>query len=301
MVFEHRMLLPSVGLAGLACVGFVRALENNRLRTSAGLLASTLVVLWVLATMARVPVWRDEITLYEHAVEFAPGSARAHYNLATHYAQAGRTDDAERAFNDLLSLDAEHEEGLFNRGVLLATKGRPNEAIRDYTRALAVDPEHIQAYVNRGTLYEQIGRTDLAWADYSSVVSACELLGEEMREHDKVEHCSAGYNNRGLLRRRRGDAVGALEDFSIALTLSPRQVDVLVNRGSTYMLIGQAEPALRDLGGAVELDPGNAKALFRMGLAYAGAMRPQEAEAAFLRACSLGKGEACQRLSPQHQ
>ena len=66
IIFEHRMYLPSVGLAGLAALGLAHALGRRSpvLRGATCVAAALAVTLLVAVTSARVAVWRDDLTLW---------------------------------------------------------------------------------------------------------------------------------------------------------------------------------------------------------------------------------------------
>lgn len=56
-------------------------------------------------------------------------------------------------------------------------------------------------------------------------------------------HVVATYVNRGILRLRRGDAVGAMADFDRASQLDPDEPEAYFNRGSALLRQEQAAPA----------------------------------------------------------
>jgi tetratricopeptide (TPR) repeat protein len=114
---------------------------------------------------------------------------------------------------------------------------------------------------------------------------------------DDIAHCAVAHNNRGLLRRKQGDAVGAVSDFDEALAIQPKLLEALINRGSTHMLTGTHAKALADLNRAVALEPSHGKAHFRLGLARAAAGLSADASRAFQKSCSPGYAQACERVA----
>jgi tetratricopeptide (TPR) repeat protein len=52
--------------------------------------------------------------------------------------------------------------------------------------------------------------------------------------------------NRGIVRKAKGDAAGAIGDFDQALKLNPSLTEVYRSRGVAYMLLGKPEEAERD-------------------------------------------------------
>jgi Flp pilus assembly protein TadD len=90
MVFEHRMYLPSVALAGIAALGIATVLSRSaRLRTVVLGGSAVIVCLLVVSTSARVPDWRSPVSLAQAAVQTSPNSARAWATLANAYKESG--------------------------------------------------------------------------------------------------------------------------------------------------------------------------------------------------------------------
>jgi lipoprotein NlpI len=61
----------------------------------------------------------------------------------------------------------------------------------------------------------------------------------------------------GDLKRERGDAGGAIEEYGRALTIDPTFAEALHHRGNARRDLGNFEGAVADLDNALRLDPGN--------------------------------------------
>ena len=67
-----------------------------------------MVMLLGASTYIRNMAWATEKTLWEDAMQKAPGRARPAYNLAKyHYVREGRLDEALQLFSRALNLDAD--------------------------------------------------------------------------------------------------------------------------------------------------------------------------------------------------
>ncbi|EOD25826.1 hypothetical protein EMIHUDRAFT_205984 [Emiliania huxleyi CCMP1516] len=85
---------------------------------------------------------------------------------------------------------------------------------------------------------------------------------------DLAPSFSGGYANRANVRVALKDYAGAVEDYEMALRLSPLSDDAWVNwlnRGSTLIALGQPERALPDLQRSVELSKAAAEKLSLLG------------------------------------
>jgi len=138
MVFEHRIYLPSVGLAGLLALAAERVMRRGG-RPAYAAVAVLLVAgsAFAVLTTARLADWRDDITLYEAAAGHAPGSARLWGNLAVRYYYAGRPEDARRAAQRSMALDPEQGSALEAAAVLALDDGRLELAEALFERAIA--------------------------------------------------------------------------------------------------------------------------------------------------------------------
>jgi len=76
--------------------------------------------------------------------------------------EAGRLDEAERAYRDGLAACGDHPLLLFNLGVVLEDLGRREDAVAVYERALAIDAEFADCHYNAALLYDALGKPQKA-------------------------------------------------------------------------------------------------------------------------------------------
>lgn len=98
--------------------------------------------------------------LVRSAVEIAPDSARARYNLGRLFARTGRVEDAAREMEESLRLDPDLAAAHAALGDLARRKGTPEgdeEASRRWERALAIEPYGPEADRLRQEI-ERLGR-----------------------------------------------------------------------------------------------------------------------------------------------
>jgi tetratricopeptide (TPR) repeat protein len=137
MVFEHRMYMASIGLAGLMALGMAAMLDRVAVaRVPVGVSCLAVVVLLALATSARMPVWSDRLTVAESALQHAPNSARAYANFGMALFVESRWDEAEAAMRQALELDPDEAVALAILAVSLTRKGELAEADRLLARRL---------------------------------------------------------------------------------------------------------------------------------------------------------------------
>jgi tetratricopeptide (TPR) repeat protein len=95
---------------------------------------------------------------YEQAVAADPKLVDAHVNLGWLLHEAGRVEDAERAYRRGIESCGEDSLLLYNLGVLLVDTDRKTEAVEAYEAALRTDPGFADCHYNVALLCEELGK-----------------------------------------------------------------------------------------------------------------------------------------------
>jgi tetratricopeptide (TPR) repeat protein len=205
IIAERFCYLPSVGVA--LAVGYAMDLFRSRV-TVRHLHTATFSVLLLLLGLGAVlhsGRWRDEVTLFSHAVDSGKASvANMHFNLGNALVEAGRPREGIEAFEEAIRLHPsyigamlnlasthmkldEHERALTilltarklspadprlwaNTGVALDVLGRAGEALDAYNRAAELDPADPLPGVHSGNLLSRLGRYDESAEAYRGVL-----------------------------------------------------------------------------------------------------------------------------------
>ncbi|NMF99880.1 tetratricopeptide repeat protein [Aromatoleum toluolicum] len=294
MVFEHRMYLPSVGLAGLAGLG-LHQLADTRFRPAAIVLAAIAMLGFLAATIVRVPTWRTPVSLYEHAVRNAPDAPRAWTNLATAYEGQDRTTDAIAAYTKALEIDPARALAYLNRGSSYRKRGDLAAAEADYQKFIRLEAGDYRGPFALGSLYAASGRYDDAarWLDLAdrlnprSALPARELANvyfatgrpdatiralELTRARDAAMADAPYFTLLGAAHGRLGRFDQAIDAFDRALQIDPALGGARLNRGFAHLRSGNPREALSDFDAVIAQSPdiarahyGRAEALTQLG------------------------------------
>jgi Flp pilus assembly protein TadD len=214
LLFEHRMLLPSVGLAAAAGCGLVQALRGRLAPALA--LGLALALALALASRARNAVWADELRLWSDVAAKSPGLVAAQNNLAMALLRAGRPEDALSALERALAIDPGDAEALNNRGVWRLERGELDAASEDFRAVLARAPGHARALYNLGR--------------------ALALRGDPEAALDRLEAATRAdpgaaplWNGLGAVQVELGRLAAAEASFRRALALDPTNPEVRGN------------------------------------------------------------------------
>jgi len=212
---ERLLYLPSAGFcvalaAGLAAAG------QGRVLTAA---VVVLVALYGGRTLARNPVWREPLVFFATMTADAPRSARAHAELGTALAEAGRLGEAEAAFARALAIKPEDPVTLYNRGVALGAAGRFDDAAATYRRAIAAKPDF-------GRAFENLGGVESARGDQRAALAALRRAQELTPESPYL------LMTIGNVQARAGATAEARATFEDAVARRPHDPLVLTAYGT---------------------------------------------------------------------
>lgn len=176
----------------------------------------------------------ESVALFERARRLAPLDAVAQNVYGAALFDAGRPEDAERAFRFAIAKRPDFADAWINLGNTLCALHRPLHAVACYDRAHGVGAADAALWINRGHANKQADRLDAADDDYARAIARAPI-------HDKARFARAlldlargrfdrgwkGYAARESMRHHRaGTHQGPLSD-----DLSGRRVLVRHDQG----------------------------------------------------------------------
>ncbi|MBT8452651.1 MAG: tetratricopeptide repeat protein [Deltaproteobacteria bacterium] len=164
VVADRYSYLPLGGFA-VACAALLSAAmrQPHRLRAVIGLAGFLWAAMCVTVTVVQIGTWKDNRTLYGHAVATAPESSMAHYRLGHSYAKEGKWPEAIALFERAVELQPSNLRALNNLGVGYLNTGNYPQAARTFERALAESGQmHFRAWYNLGVAQMNMGEREAA-------------------------------------------------------------------------------------------------------------------------------------------
>ena len=144
---------------------------------------------------------------------------------ALQHHQAGRLDEAERLFRQVLAVNPRHADSLHLLGVIAYQTGRHDLAVDMIRKAIAINPREASLQSNMGNLLLQQGRLDEAVACYRRAI---ELKPD----------FSEGLNNLGNALRAQKQLDDAVDSYRRALKLRPDDPEVHYNLATALLARG---------------------------------------------------------------
>ena len=157
---DRYTYVPSIGLFimiawGAADVAAVSGSMRRFFRVAAPAIVGALAIL----AFRQVGVWRNSVSLWEHAVAVTPTNYRAHTNLGFALAEERATDRALAAYREAIRLEPDFARVRNYYGALLRDSGSVQTAVGELRAAIALQPRFIEAHNNLGLALAALGQT----------------------------------------------------------------------------------------------------------------------------------------------
>jgi Tfp pilus assembly protein PilF len=164
IVADRYAYLPLAGFAVASSALLTAAARKGRkLRTALGIAGAVWAAMCLTVTVVQVGAWKDNRTLYGHAVAAVPQSSMAHYRLGHTYAKERQWPEAIALFEHAVQLRPSNTRALNNLGVAYLNTGKNEEAARAFERALAESGQmHFRAWYNLGVARMNLGDSEAA-------------------------------------------------------------------------------------------------------------------------------------------
>ena len=227
---DRYTYMPSLLPLAAAAFALEGLLPGMAFRWGAAALSGVLFVM----SSVQISTWKDDETLYKHAIAVAPGAPIVYRNL----------------------------------GAALERKGRFNEAIANYVVARDLTPKDPETYLNMGLAYLQMGRAPQAVENFQKAIelnpgspvplyhlSRALLAMEQFDESDRVVKKALGMNpdrgmqaslhlQLGMASYMRKEDEAALREFFEALRLVPEYAVARKNAGISLGNLGRNREAI---------------------------------------------------------
>ena len=221
---------------------------------------------------------------------------------AVDHHRAGRFDDAERLYNEILATHPEQPDALQFLGVLAGQRGSPDAAIDYLTRAIAVNRRNPAYHYNLGLAYQAAKKPAEASMSFKRTleldpthIEALKGMGGALlalgRLDEAERYCRQAverapgdprvHNNLATVLLGLERAEEAEASARQALSLMPNFADAHNNLGNSHLVREAYTDAEESFRKALRLAPGHAEAHNNLGITLLGLGRLDDAVASF--------------------
>jgi predicted O-linked N-acetylglucosamine transferase (SPINDLY family) len=167
------------------------------------------------------------------------------FTLALQHHQAGRLQEAEALYRQILGTQPDHPDALNNLGVLMGHVGRHDLAVAYIRRAIALAPSMALYHSNLGNVCLDMGNVQEAIASYRKAVA--------------LEPTSAdAHYNLGVALGYLGRVEEVVASYKQALAIRPDFPEALFNLGNAFLTQGLVGEALSSHQRALAARPADA-------------------------------------------
>ncbi len=274
-IADRYTYVPYIGLFIVIAWGVWDLCEAWPIRRVVLPLTAAIVVAALAVTAhAQTATWRDNTTLWRHAIEVDPENYRAQSAYGSILGNEGKPAEAMAHFQEAIRLEPDFADAYYNLGRTYTDLGRTDEAIEQYRRALALRSDFAEAHNNLGLLLGRIGQPDQATAEYEAA----------LRQNPDFAEAHA---NLAAVLATRGQLDDARRHADAAVALNPSLAGAHYARGLVAMGSGQFDAAIAEFRDAIRLNPNLADAHNSLGFLLAGQRSVDEAIPQFREAIRL--------------
>lgn len=282
-LMERALYFSSVGFCLLvgSVAGFVSEWIPGRARTTTAILVTAAAVLAVV-TLARLPVWRDNVALLRAAAAYDPKDPKPHLLLAEHFVALGDPNGALAAVERAIAIDPKNADAFHKQTAVLTLLGQYPQAEAAARTSISLDPKDAIGWANLGDALMQQGKS-------AEAIDACRRavaldstnadnwynLGVALGNQDDLSEAIAAYrrtieinprhaqavNNMGALLGASGRIAEARDAYKRAVQLTPMSVEVRMNLALAYLRLGDRTSAKEQRTIVERLDPAAVKRL----------------------------------------
>jgi tetratricopeptide (TPR) repeat protein len=204
----------------------------------------------------------------------AERTIQQNFDLALQHHQAGRLQEAERLYREILTRQPSHAGALQYLGIIANQAGRSDIAVELIRRAIALEPNDAAAHSNLGNVLKDKGQLDEAIVACRRAIALNPNLPEA--------HC-----NLGVALKDKGQLDQAISAYRQAIAVRPNYAEAHSNLGVALAEKGQLDEAITAWRQAIALSPNYAEAHSNLGVALAEKGQLDEGIAAYRRAIAV--------------
>lgn len=158
---DRYTYIPLIGLFIMISWGIPALIGSLRYRRAIITAMALLVLVGSsVCTWLQLRYWKNDVTLFTHAIQAVKNNYVAHMNLGLAFFQRGKTEEAIKHYFDALSLRPNTDDLCFYLGLAFGVQGNLNESIVFFKRAVAINPKFADAHYNLGVALARQGMLD---------------------------------------------------------------------------------------------------------------------------------------------
>jgi tetratricopeptide (TPR) repeat protein len=268
---DRYTYLPQIGIY-VAVTWWVARLEAGR--AAFGVLMASIVGALMFCAWKQTTHWKNNKTLWTHALNCTTRNYVAHFNLGNALRQEGKLDEAMSQYRSALQIRPDYPQAHNNLGKSFLQKGQVDNAITQFQQALQINPGLATAHYNLGAALFEKGKVDEAIAQYQLALQLSPGYAQ-------------GHFDLAVAFLQKGRVTEAITENQKGLQIDPGNAEACYNLGLSLRKQGRLDEAVAHYQRALEIRPGYAEARYNLGNVFAQQGRLDEAVAQYQKALEL--------------
>jgi tetratricopeptide (TPR) repeat protein/S1-C subfamily serine protease len=212
--------------------------------------------------------YKQAIADLTQAIQLNRKDARYYFNRGMAYLTLKDYKQAIADYTQAIQLDPKDARYYFGRGMAYLALKDYKQAIADYTQAIQLDPKDAIYYSSRGGVYLILKDYKQAISDLTETIrrdpknapyTVQGLRYSEFKDDKDIlisytTIMSITYSERGNAYMQLKDYKQAINDYTQAIQLNPKNADYYAIRGGIYFLLEEYKQGIDDLTQAIQLD-----------------------------------------------
>jgi protein O-mannosyl-transferase len=303
---DRYTYIPTIGLFVIAVWGATELVNTRRQKTMLAAVACIVSGFLAFAARNQVGYWKNDITLWEHAVRTDAGNSYARLNYGMALSSRGDLKGAVEQLTEALRITplAETHDDL---GIALYKQGLVGEALQHHYEAIRINPKLASAYGNLGIIFLSQKKVEEAVVRFREALrldpqnpELLYYLGLALAKQDKNEEAVDLYKTAlemgpsdpvslGNILFALGKYGEAVEQFEKNLNMKPDSASAETQNtlGVALYRQGMLNEALPHYYEAIRIKPGLADAHANLGIILSSQNRIEEGMAQFREALKL--------------
>jgi len=193
-------------------------------------------------TYFQLRYWRDDLTLFQHALDVTENNYKANYCLAIALCGQGKLDEAIDYCSRAIRIKPDVLQPRMGMGYILRQAGRLDESAQEYQKVLQIKPDDPIALNGLGSTLNQQGKYDQAVKYFTEAVRI-------------KPDFAAAHNNLAYTLALQGNLDKAAIHYKESLRLNPRSAAVNYHLGRVLEQKGKINQAIEHFKEAMRLNP----------------------------------------------
>jgi predicted O-linked N-acetylglucosamine transferase (SPINDLY family) len=202
-----------------------------------------------------------------------PNTAFALQSALEHH-QAGRLQQAENIYRQILAVEPENADACHLLGVIALQGGKADNAVQLINRAIRQNPFQASYFNNLGNALKEQKKLEEAVAAFSQALSI-------------KPHYAEAHNNLGVVLKEQEKTDEALDCFERAISINPNYAEAHYNLGNRYQEQEKLAEAINCYQKTLAINPKHAEAFYNMGITLIKQKKTDEAATAFKQVLTI--------------